>query len=214
SYTIPIMEPGLVREFYEKQRLERFESIKLKIDRDSAADLLHELISCDPGKILLDANEAFTDVEDCIRFLESIRRIPLELVEQPLPSRLMDEAVYLKKYSPFKLFADEAVTHDPDMDHVVAAYHGINMKLMKTGGYLQGVRILKEARKRGLRTMIGCMVETTLGISSALTLTGLADYTDLDSFLLLKEEPFRILQEKSGKLTFQNPQIQGMIELD
>lgn len=212
SYTIPIMDPGLIRDFYESHRLSRFESIKLKIDRDSAAEMLDQLIVCDPKKILLDANEAFKDVEDCIRFLESIRNLPLELVEQPLPSHLKDEAEYMKRYSPFILFADEAVTHDPDMDHVVKAYHGVNMKLMKAGGYAKGVRILKEAHDRGLRTMVGCMVETTLGISSALCLSGLADYTDLDSFLLLKKEPFGLLEEENGCLRFRNPEIQGLID--
>jgi L-alanine-DL-glutamate epimerase-like enolase superfamily enzyme len=155
---------------------------------------------------LLDANEAFTDVEDCIRFLERIRSIPLEIVEQPLPSALYEEAKYLKRYCPFPLFADEAITHDPDFDRIQECYDGINMKLMKTGGYRQGVEILREARRRGMRTMIGCMVETSLGISSALHLASLADYADLDSYLLLKDEPFGLLQEQNGILSYTDPE--------
>ncbi|MFM9052127.1 MAG: enolase C-terminal domain-like protein [Bacteroidota bacterium] len=202
SYTVPIMDPSLLRSFYHQERLGRFSSIKLKIDRDSGNDLLEELLACDPEKVLIDANEAFTDVEDCIRFLEKIRRLPVGLVEQPLPSRMRDEAIYLKKYSPFLLFADEAITHDADLEFIEKAYHGINMKLMKAGGYLKGMEILRNAKERGLQTMIGCMVETTLGISSAMNLCGLADHVDLDSFLLLKEEPYDLAREAEGELSF------------
>ena len=76
------------------------------------------------------------------------------------------------------------------------------MKLMKAGGYLNGIRILREARTHKLKTMIGCMVETTLGISSALNLSSLADYIDLDSFLLLTQEPFSLVHEKDGIVSF------------
>ena len=78
------------------------------------------------------------------------------------------------------------------------------MKLMKTGSYSNGLRILREAKAAGMRTMIGCMVETTLGISSALNLSGLADYVDLDSFLLLKDEPFVLVKEQNGILYFKD----------
>lgn len=209
SYTIPIMDPGLVASFFREHRLERFPFIKLKINRELAEDLLYVVLKLTDKPVMLDANEAFTDVEDCIRYLEKIRKLPLELVEQALPSALRDESVYLKKYCPFPLFADEAITHDADFDWLNKAFDGINMKLMKAGGYRNGVRLLQLARKQGLRTMIGCMVETTLGISSALNLSSLADYIDLDSYLLLKEEPYRLVTEENGILSFSNPERLG-----
>jgi L-alanine-DL-glutamate epimerase-like enolase superfamily enzyme len=205
SYTVPIMDPGEIRNFYDEQQLRRFPLIKLKIDRDRAQDLTQQLLACCHQPLILDANEAFTDVEDCIRFLEQSKRLPLEIVEQPLPSSMKEEAEYLKRHCPFPLFADEAITHDPDFDHLSRAYHGINMKLMKAGGYLAGAEMLQEAKKRGMGTMIGCMVETTLGISSALHLSSLADYADLDSFLLLKDEPFGLLKEKEGSISYSDP---------
>ncbi|MFM7218003.1 MAG: dipeptide epimerase [Bacteroidota bacterium] len=207
SYTVPIMDPGKLHDFLNHYRLHRFPIIKLKVDRLSAGDLLKELFANYKGRVLLDANEAFTDVDDCIRFLEGVRKMPLELVEQPLPSRLTQEATYMKKYSPFPLFADEAVTHEIDMESVSSAYHGVNMKLMKAGGYRRGLEILRAAKQYGLKTMVGCMVETTLGISSAMHLAGLADYTDLDSFLLLEHEPFGMISEKEGKLSFIGNQL-------
>lgn len=204
SYTIPIMDPGAVEDFYREQQLHRFPFIKLKINAESADDLTRVTAAVCQQPLMLDANEAFTDVENCIRFLERIRKLPLELVEQPLPSRLVDEAIYMKKFSPFPLFADEAITHEADFGQLKQCFDGINMKLMKTGSYSNGLRILREAKAAGMRTMIGCMVETTLGISSALNLSGLADYVDLDSFLLLKDEPFVLVKEQNGILYFKD----------
>lgn len=206
SYTIPIMDPGMVSDFFGKHRLNRFAHIKLKINRELAEDLLKVVVKLTDKPVMLDANEAFTDVEDCIRYLEKIKRLPLELVEQPLPSALQDESIYLKRYCPFTLFADEAITHDADFDWLRQSFDGINMKLMKAGGYRNGLRLLQQARHYGLRTMIGCMVETTLGIASAMNLSSLADYVDLDSYLLLKEEPFRLVTENDGILSFRNPE--------
>ena len=73
---------------------------------------------------------------------------------------------------------------------------------MKAGGFLNGIRLLKEARKAGIKTMIGCMVETTLGISSAMQLCSLVDYADLDSFILVRDEPFDLVKEENGELRF------------
>ena len=110
--------------------------------------------------------------------------------------------MYLKKYSPFVLFGDESITDEADFMLLPKMFDGINVKLMKAGGYLNAVRLLKEAKKAGMKTMIGCMVETTLAISSGLNLCALADYADLDSFLVVKNEPFGLVREEGGVIAF------------
>ncbi|MFN5885479.1 MAG: dipeptide epimerase, partial [Bacteroidota bacterium] len=77
-----------------------------------------------------------------------------------------------------------------------------NMKLMKAGGYLNGLYLLKEARRHGMKTMVGCMVETSLGISSAMQLCNNINIVDLDGFLIIKDEPFNLVKEEAGKLSF------------
>jgi L-alanine-DL-glutamate epimerase-like enolase superfamily enzyme len=133
--------------------------------------------------------------------MEKIKRFPLTLIEQPMPAAMKDEALYIKKYSTFPVFADESVIADVDFDYISSAFDGINMKLMKAGSYRNGISILKEARRLKMKTMIGCMVETTLGIGSGLRLESLADYIDLDSYLLLKDEPFHLVKEEEGILS-------------
>ena len=136
-----------------------------------------------------------------IYFLEGIKKKNIEFVEQPLPSSFLEESVYLKRYAPFRLFADESITAEADFGLLKKMFDGVNIKLMKAGGYLNAIRLLREAKNQGMQTMIGCMVETTLGISSACHLASQADYFDLDSFLLVKNEPYQLIDEHEGKLS-------------
>jgi len=202
SYTVPIMETSLIRNFYAENKLSRFPFVKLKINADEGYEMTKYLASFCNQKIMIDANEAFSDPDHCIYFLEKIKKLPVELIEQPMPAGKDEEGKYLKKYCPFPLFADEAITHNADFGLLTEQFDGVNVKLMKAGGYQNGIRLLSEAKKYGMRTMIGCMVETTIGISSGMNLCALADYADLDSFLLIKEEPFHLIREENGTLLF------------
>ncbi|HRH64941.1 MAG TPA: dipeptide epimerase [Bacteroidia bacterium] len=204
AYTIPIMDPSLMKRFYDDNHLSRFRYVKLKINADEGYEMTRYLASFCVQKIMIDANEAFSDPEQCIYFLEKIKKLPIELVEQPLPSGKDEEGRYMKNYCPFPLFADESITHAAEFGSLKDAFDGVNIKLMKAGGYRNGISLLTQAKKQGMRTMIGCMVETTLGISSGMQLCALADYADLDSFLLVKDEPFRLINEENGTLRFNN----------
>lgn len=202
SYTIPIMETGKLKTFYDENHLERFPYIKLKVNSELAFESLKHLLTFCIKPVMVDANESFTDVEQCIYWLEKIKKFPLVLVEQPMPAAMTEESIYLKKNCSFPLFGDESMTDHADFGILKKCFDGVNMKLMKAGGYMNGIRLLKEARSNGLKTMIGCMVETTMGISSAMRLCSLADYADLDSFLLIRDEPFGMVKESNGELTF------------
>lgn len=205
SFSIPIMEVGKMKAFYEDNDLQRFQFIKIKVNADEMAEAVHHLSAFCGRQLIVDANEAFTDVDHCIRTLEKIKKMRIEFIEQPMPAAMNDEAVYLKKYSPFVLFADESVTDEADFGKLKYMFDGINVKLMKAGGYLNALRLLKEAKANQMKTMIGCMVETTLAISSGLNLCSLADYADLDSFLVVKNEPFNLVKEEKGILSYSKP---------
>src|SRR6185436_4179969 len=148
--------------------------IKIKVNDENALDAVSHVGQFCEQPLIIDANEAFKDVERCIYFLERIKKRHIEFIEQPMAASMVDESIYLKKYSPFTLFADESITNEADFSQLRRMFDGVNMKLMKAGGYLNGIKLLKEAKKAGMKTMIGCMVETTLGISSAMHLCSLA----------------------------------------
>lgn len=200
SFSIPIMEVGKMKAFYHDNDLQRFHFIKIKVNADEMTDAVLYLSSFASQPLMVDANEAFTDVETCIRTMEKIKKMRIEFVEQPMPAAMKEESIYLKKYSPFTLFGDESITDEADFSELRKMFHGINVKLMKAGGYLNAVRLLKEAKANLMKTMVGCMVETTLGISSGLNICALADYADLDSFLVVKNEPYGLVKEEGGIL--------------
>jgi L-Ala-D/L-Glu epimerase len=202
SYTIPIMEVGLIKGFIEKHELTRFKSLKIKINRETGIEMIKEVSRCTNQPLRVDANEAWEDVEILIKDLNKLKNYNIEFCEQPMPSKFVEDYIYLKKYAPFELIADESITNEGDFTILAQQFHGVNMKLMKAGGYLNGINILKEARKNGLKTMIGCMVESTLGISSAMNLCHNIDYIDLDGFFIINNEPYKLAGEEGGRLYF------------
>ena len=152
------------------------------------------------GWIRLDANEAFSDPHEFLKVAESLRSFRIQFIEQPLPAEHADDYLMIKGRCPFPLFADESVTDKEVTSFYKERFHGVNIKLMKSGGVYKAMGQLKAARALGLKTMLGCMVETSLGISWALHLASLADFFDLDGHLLLATDPFNLIQEDEGKL--------------
>ncbi len=200
-FTIPILERGRIRGFYETFGLSRFRQIKLKINKETAVENIVEVFNLiGDRKLFVDANESFESVDEYLRFEEDIKTLPIMFMEQPFPADHIADYVRLKPISKFPVFGDESVIANLDMKLVSAQFHGINVKMMKTGGFTEAVRVLRDAKSFGLNTMLGCMVETSLGISYAFELSSLADYLDLDSFMYIKDEPFQMLRIESGVL--------------
>lgn len=206
-YSLPIMDPSLIKEFLSNNNLNRFTSLKIKVNKDTGKEAVTELAKHYGGNIYLDPNEAFEHADELLQFLEHIKHLPISFVEQPMPSRCADDYKYAKTKSPFLLMADESVTDGDDMNGIREQFHGVNMKLMKAGGYLKGLAILKNAREAGLKTMIGCMIESSLGIASAWHLCAGVDFADLDGYLIVKNEPFGYLSEQNGNLILKQPFI-------
>ena len=153
-------------------------------------------------KIRIDANEGFTSLASYLEFEEQIKAFNIEFVEQPFPTSLIDEYLELKKCSKFEIIADESLLEDFNGDKMSAMFHGINVKNMKSKGLVNSKKLLMNARKFGLKTMVGCMIESSLGISEAMTLVSLCDYVDLDGALLIKNDPFaKLVTLEDGKLS-------------
>ncbi|RAK65976.1 dipeptide epimerase [Hymenobacter edaphi] len=210
AFTLPIMAPGEVAGFIERHGLARFPLLKVKVNQELGVDLLAEVARLLPGRpVLVDGNEAWTDADALLGFMEQVQQLPglsVQLLEQPLPAACAADYRYLRPRSPWPLIADESVTDAADFHDIARQFHVLNMKLMKAGGYLNGIRLLNEARAHGLRTMVGCMVETSLGIWSALQVSGLCEICDLDGLLIVRDEPFGVVHEEGGRLMPQ-PQV-------
>lgn len=204
AFSLPIMAPGEVVGFIEAQQARRFSILKIKVNQTEGLGLLRAVAQAVPGHpLLVDGNEAWPDADSLLQFLEQAAAVPglnMRLLEQPLPAALADDYRYLHPRTPVPLLADESVTDDADFADIARQFHGVNVKLMKAGGYQRGIELLRATRAHGLVPMLGCMVETSLGIWSALQISALAEVHDLDGLLIVRDEPFGLVREEGGEL--------------
>ena len=204
AFSLPIMAPGEVAGFLQAQDAARFQLLKIKVNQAEGLDLLREVARALPGHALLvDGNEAWPDADSLLQFLEAAGLLPglnMRLLEQPLPAACTADYRYLRPRSPVPLLADESVTDTADFADIAQQFHGVNVKLMKAGGFRRGIELLRSTRAHGLLPMLGCMVETTVGIAAALQISALAEVHDLDGFLIVQDEPFGLVREADGAL--------------
>lgn len=204
AFTLPIMEPGEVAAFLREQNAARFDLLKIKVNATEGLDLLREVTRLLPGHALLvDGNETWPDADGVLQFLERARALPglnLRLLEQPMPAACVDDYRHLRPRVSVPLIADESVTDTADFAAIAEQFHGVNMKLMKAGGFRCGIDLLRRTRAHGLIPMIGCMVETSVGIAAALQISALVEVLDLDGFLVIRDEPFGLVTETEGRL--------------
>lgn len=200
SYTVPIMPEEDLEVYLEK--IKEFEFIKIKVNKDNAVSFCKKIASLTDKKLRVDGNEAWDSVEDYLVFEKEVSDLNIEFIEQPFSSDRADLYLKLKPISKFMLMADESITSKVDFDEIENCFHGINVKLMKARSFENAVSFLEEARKRNLKTMLGCMIETSLGISFAMNLYELVDYFDLDGSLLLKSDPYDFITLSNGKISF------------
>ena len=200
-FSVPIMEVADVKAYVEK--LSRFKSLKIKVNSTCATELVKEVHHYAPhANLRIDGNEAWNDLEEYLRFEETVSHLPVEFIEQPFPAARKDLYLALFSETKFCIMADESIEDRDNLDELITMFHAVNVKLMKTGSLMKARDFLIRARSLGLKTMIGCMIESGLGISYALYLSELVDWADLDGFLLIKNNPFPLVEEKEGIVRF------------
>jgi L-alanine-DL-glutamate epimerase-like enolase superfamily enzyme len=127
----------------------------------------------------------------------------IQYVEQPMPAITpVSEWRWLKERSPLPIFGDESYHQAKDVAQAAECFHGVNVKLVKTAGINGGYEALQAARKAGLKTMIGCMIETSILISAAAHVAELCDYLDLDGNILITNDPYDGVKTVKGVMSF------------
>jgi L-Ala-D/L-Glu epimerase len=198
SFSMPIIPVGEIQDYLRP--LGRFKSLKIKVSADSAVDMLSEITKYTQASLRVDANEGWSDLDAFKRFEETLKGKNIELIEQPFPASMQGAYRELRKTTSYILLADESIEDVGNFPELKKQFHAVNIKLMKTGSLLKARDFLVEAKTHGLRSMIGCMIESTIGISYGMLFGGLVDYVDLDGFLLIKDEPFHLVKEEEGIL--------------
>lgn len=200
SFSMPITAIGEIKGYLAP--LTRFKHLKIKVDADTGVDMLQEIRKHTNASLRVDANEGWKSLDDFMKFEETLKGMNIELIEQPFPSSMREEYKELKKKTAYTLLADESIEDVGDFSELSKQFHAVNLKLMKTGSLLKAKSLLDEARTHNMTAMIGCMIETSIGISYGMLFSGMVDYVDLDGFLLVKDEPFKLVTESDGILHY------------
>lgn len=126
--------------------------------------------------------------DQVVEMATQLKQLGVEFIEQPLPVEQWNEMAKIKPLSPLPLMADESCPVLDSVEQCAAGFHAINIKLVKCGGVTPARRMIEKARELGLAIMVGCMTESSIGISAAAQLKPLLDFADLDGAVLLKED--------------------------
>lgn len=179
--------------------------LKMKLGSPRDRDNFAAVRGAAPGKpIRVDANAGWATKEEALRnILWLADDGKIEFVEQPMPPELPDaDWAWLKERSPLPIFGDELYQSVADVDRCARCVHGVNVKLVKTGGILAAKAALESARERGLKTMLGCMIESSVLISAGAHLAELTDHLDLDGNLLITNDPYEGVRTGRGVMSF------------
>lgn len=198
SFTIGIDDPEVMAA--KTKEAAEYPVLKIKLGSPDDESRLHAVREAAPDKILrVDANAAWTPME-AIEGIAMCAEYGVEFVEQPLPPTDNDELAFVRSRAVLPIVVDESsivATDIPALDGVV---DGINIKLAKCGGPREAIRMVHTARACGLKVMLGCMLETSLGIAPAAHVSPLVDYADLDGAALLKSDPFTGPHLEGGRI--------------
>lgn len=199
SFTIGIDSPSVIEQ--KVHEAENYQILKVKLGGQNDEEIIKTIRKMTDKPLRVDANEGWKVKElarDKIQWLASQN---VEFVEQPMPAnQSTDDLFWLHENVALPLIADESVKTSADIFSLKNMFDGINIKLMKSKGTREAIRMIHAARALDMSVMIGCMIESSVGISAAAHLAPLVDYADLDGNLLIDNDPFTGLEFSNGTI--------------
>jgi L-alanine-DL-glutamate epimerase-like enolase superfamily enzyme len=198
------------------QDLERYagggwDAVKIKMDADpvTSGQVIEGMHRCGGVRFRIDANGSWI-FEDAVRLLAETPLERVELIEQPFPIAAVDDWQRLREAITVPLIADEAVETADDVVRIGTFVDGVNIKIQKSGRLETAIGAMREARRLGLKVMLGCMIESSVGIATAWQLSSLADFIDLDGRWLVAADPFEGLTYDKGRLEISGGEGHGI----
>jgi len=204
DYTIGIDEIGVMIEKLKEFPGWPIYKIKLGTDRD--LEIVRALRKHTSAIFRVDANCGWT-AEQAIEYSAELKKLGVEFIEQPLKADRWDDLRRVGKEAALPIIADESCIVEADVEKCAGVFQGINIKLSKCGGLTPARRMISQARKLGLSVMVGCMTESTVGISAIAQLLPLLDYVDMDGAVLLAEDIATGVRLDKGRCVF--PDLPG-----
>lgn len=198
SFTVGVTDiDGAIRRL---DFLRTFPLLKVKLGFGDEVGLLKLLRSETSAILRADVNEGW-DLGEAVEKIERYsKEFGIEFFEQPLPKEDLEGYKEIKRKTDAMIIVDESVKSAEDILKWSGVVDGVNIKLMKCGGMLEALRMINVARASGLKVMLGCMVESSIGISAAASLSPLVDFCDLDGNLLVSNDPFVGVKAYCGRI--------------
>ena len=212
TFTIGIDTPEVVRE-KTLECADRFNILKVKVGLDTDKEMIETIRSVTDLPLAVDANQGWRDRFKALDMIYWLREHGVVMVEQPMPVDRIDDQAWLNERSPLPLFADESIQRLADVPGMKGLFSGINIKLMKCTGLREAHKMVDLARALGMKVMLGCMTETSCGISAAAQLSPAVDFADLDGNLLISNDIFSGVTVVDGKLTLPSAPGIGVVKL-
>lgn len=206
SFTIGIDTDEVVKQ--KIKEAEEYKILKVKLGRETDKEMINTIRSVTDKPIIVDVNQGWKDKFFALDMINWLHEKNVKLVEQAMPIEMVDEMAWLTERSPIPTFGDESVQRIPDVVKAHGVYSGINIKLMKCTGLREANKMLTLAKSLGMQIMLGCMTETSCGISAVSQLSPETHWADLDGNLLISNDPFVGTKVIDGKITLtENPGI-------
>ncbi len=193
AFTISIASPAEMTEIARKNA--QYPILKLKLgSQDDVARVAAVRGARPDARIYIDVNAAWQP-KDAVRIIRALEPYHPEMIEQPTAKADIEGMGYVQAHSKIPIVADESIQTAADLEALAkAGVAGINLKLMKVGGLVPTLQLLRRGRELGMKIMLGCMSETAIGVTAMAHLSALADWIDLDAPLLIKNQPFQGLR--------------------
>jgi L-alanine-DL-glutamate epimerase-like enolase superfamily enzyme len=198
TFSIGIDNPEVTRQ--KVREAEAFPILKIKVGLATDEPTIEAVRSVTKKPLRVDANEGWKDKEEAVRKINWLESQGVEFIEQPMPAAMIEETRWVRSRVHIPVIADEACLHPADIPKLADAYDGINVKLDKAGGILEGYRMIQIAKSLRMKTMLGCMISSSVSVTAAAHLSPLVDYADLDGNLLIANDPYAGVTVREGKL--------------
>jgi L-Ala-D/L-Glu epimerase len=187
TFTIGIDQPEKMRA--KVREAEQYPILKIKLGTDRDVEILRTIRDTTDREIRVDANCGWT-LKQTVRMLPVLEEFGVTVLEQPLPADQLDGLGEIRRRADIPVIADESCETAADIPPLVGKVDGINIKLAKCGSLREAIRMIAIARAHGMTVMVGCMIESSIGITAAAHFTPLVDIVDLDGAALLADDPF------------------------
>jgi len=187
TFTIGIDQSERMRA--KVREAEQYPILKIKLGTDRDVEILRTIRDSTDREIRVDANCGWT-LKQTVRMLPVLEEFGVTVLEQPLPPDQLDGLGEIRRRADIPVIADESCETAADIPPLVGKVDGINIKLAKCGSLREAIRMIAIARAHGMTVMVGCMIESSIGITAAAHFTPLVDIVDLDGAALLADDPF------------------------